>query len=229
MKRLFTLFVSILALSATAWAQEEGVDQTFVFVDLQGNVVPDGTVITVNGLTFDEEDKDKTGEGLMVVPLRVRKVVDEAAAASLYETIDALPNGSWQTCAFGNCMMLNATGYSAKNIIRGTEDSDLSTEWIPEKEQYASWTATLQIHVFNIITKTVFGLKQEVAGEEIIGYGPKVTVNFVYNSESANINNTVAEAKALEYYNVRGQRIDTPRKGLNIIKLADGRTIKKIL
>lgn len=221
MKRFFTLLVSVFALTATGWAQDEGedLDQTFVFVDDQGNIVPDGSVITVAAIN---------DEGQMVVPLKVKNVEGDGAAVSMYETIDALPNGGWQTCAFGNCMTLSATGYSAKNIISGTDASDIQTEWMPEQGKYATWTATLQIHVFNIITKTVFGMKQEVAGEEIIGYGPKVTVNFVYNSESAHISSTAADHQPKEYFNVRGQRIDGPQKGLNIIRLANGKTIKTI-
>ncbi len=221
MKRFFTLLVSVFALTATGWAQDEGedLDQTFVFVDDQGNIVPDGSVITVAAIN---------DEGQMVVPLKVKNVEGDGAAVSMYETIDALPNGGWQTCAFGNCMTLSATGYSAKNIISGTDASDIQTEWMPEQGKYATWSATLQIHVFNIITKTVFGMKQEVAGEEIIGYGPKVTVNFVYNSESAHISGTAADHQPKEYFNVRGQRIDGPQKGLNIIRLANGKTIKTI-
>ena len=221
MKRFFTLLVSVFALTATGWAQDEGedFDQTFVFIDDQGNIVPDGSVITVAAIN---------DEGQMVVPLKVKNVEGDGAAVSMYETIDALPNGGWQTCAFGNCMTLSATGYSAKNIISGTDASDIQTEWMPEQGKYATWSATLQIHVFNIITKTVFGMKQEVAGEEIIGYGPKVTVNFVYNSESAHISGTAADHQPKEYFNVRGQRIDGPRKGLNIIRLANGKTIKTI-
>ena len=221
MKRFFTLLVSVFALTATGWAQDEGedLDQTFVFVDDQGNIVPDGSVITVAAIN---------DEGQMVVPLKVKNVEGDGAAVSMFETIDALPNGDWQTCAFGNCMTLSATGYSAKNIISGTDASDIQTEWMPEQGKYATWSATLQIHVFNIITKTVFGMKQEVAGEEIIGYGPKVTVNFVYNSESAHISGTAADHQPKEYFNVRGQRIDGPQKGLNIIRLANGKTIKTI-
>jgi len=221
MKRFFTLLVSVFALAATGWAQDEGedLDQTFVFIDDQGNIVPDGSVITVAAIN---------DEGQMVVPLKVKNVEGGGAAVSMYETIDALPNGGWQTCAFGNCMTLSATGYSAKNIISGTDASDIQTEWMPEQGKYATWAATLQSHVFNIITKTVFGMKQEVAGEEIIGYGPKVTVNFVYNSESAHISGTAADHQPKEYFNVRGQRIDGPQKGLNIIRLANGKTIKTI-
>ena len=155
--------------------QGDEVDQTFVFIDEQGNVVTDGAVITVNSIN---------AEGQMVIPLKVRNVEGYATAVSMYETIDALPNGVWQTCAFGNSVMLNETGYSAKNIVSGTEDIDISTIWTPEEGQYATWTATLQIHIFNITQQTVFGQTIDKAGNEIIGYGPKVTINFVYTDES---------------------------------------------
>ena len=88
MKRFFTLLVSAFALTATGWAQDEGedLDQTFVFVDDQGNIVPDGSVITVAAIN---------DEGQMVVPLKVKNVEGDGAAVSMYETIDALPNGGW--------------------------------------------------------------------------------------------------------------------------------------
>lgn len=219
MKKLFTLFVSFLALSAACWAQDEEVDKTFVFVDGQGNILDDGAVVNVAMVNED---------GQMIVPVKVRNVQGDRAAVSMYETIDALPNGEWQTCAFGNCMLLNGTGYSAKNIFSGTDDTDIQTEWIPESGKYATWSATLQIHVFDIVTQSRFGITTEVPGSTIVGYGPKVTINFVYNENSSGIDNMQAESEAREYYNVRGQRIDSPQKGLNIVRLASGKTVKRI-
>lgn len=227
MKKIFTLMISLFALATAGWAQE--VDGTFVFVDEAGNVVPDGTVITVSAINE---------EGQMVVPLKVKNVSGEKAAVSMYENIDAKPVAydeegravaDWQTCAFGNCMNIAETGYSSKNIVPGEYDEGIQTEWLPETGKYASWTATLQIHVFNITTKSVFGRLTEQAGDEIIGYGPKVTVNFVYDAASAHISNTQAETAPVEYYNLRGQRTATSSKGLNIVKLANGKTIKQIV
>ncbi|MBO4463391.1 MAG: hemin-binding protein [Prevotella sp.] len=169
MKKFFTLIVALFALS-TAWADE--IDNTFQFTDLEGNPVADGTVITIN--TINEE-------GQMIVPLKVKNLSGEKAAVSLFENIDAMPNGTWQTCAFGNCMQLTETGYSPKNIKDADYLEGIQTEWIPEAGKYATWEATLQIHVFNIVTTTRFGVTTETAGEEIIGYGPKVTVRFEYN------------------------------------------------
>lgn len=169
MKKIFTFCVSLLLLGTLAHAQD--VDKTFLFFDGQGNEVADGTVITINEL-------DENGQ--MVVPLFVKNTAGQKAAVSMYENIDAKPNGIWQTCAFGNCMMLSETGYSPKNIVAEDYNASIQTEWIPEEGQYATWEATLQIHVFNITTKKQFGQTIEVAGDEIIGYGPKVTVRFEY-------------------------------------------------
>ena len=218
MRRIFTLIVALFALTATGWAQE--LDGTFVFIDEAGNVVPDGTVITVKAINED---------GQMVVPVKVKNMSGEKAAVSMYENIDAKPSGNWQTCAFGNCMNLDETGYSAKNVVPGEYDEGIQTEWMPESGKYASWTATLQIQVFNIVTKSVFGRLTEQAGDEITGYGPKVTVNFVYDAESAHIEHAQTDSHPQEYFNLRGQRTSGLQKGLNIVKQANGKTIKRIV
>lgn len=167
MKKLFTLCTAML-LAAMATAQT---DETFQFVDANGNVVSDGSTIVVNQLN---------SEGQMVIPLWVKNVSGGKAAVSLYETIDELPSGTWQTCAFGNCMTLTESGYSPKNIVNESFNGNIETEWIPKTGSYATWEAKLQIHVFNTITKTMFGVTTEVAGTEVIGYGPTVTVRFEY-------------------------------------------------
>ncbi len=167
MKKLFT-FCTAMLLAAMATAQT---DETFQFVDADGNEVADGTTITVSQLNE---------EGQMVVPLYVRNASGEKAAVSLYETIDDLPNGTWQTCAFGNCMQLTKSGYSAKIIANDEYSGSIETEWMPQTGSYATWEATLQIHVFNIVTRSMFGTVTQVAGNEVIGYGPTVTVRFEY-------------------------------------------------
>lgn len=172
MKKLFTLMAAMLT-ACMAFAQT---DQTFQFVDKAGNVVADGSTIVVSELNE---------EGMMVVPLFVKNMSGEKAAVSMYETIDAIPNGQWQTCAFGNCMLLPETGYSSKNIVGADFNVGIETEWIPVAGQYATWEATLQIHVFDIVKQSKFGVTTEVPGDNVIGYGPKVTVRFEYKNPSA--------------------------------------------
>ena len=217
MKKIFTLITALFALS-TGWAQE--VDNTFQFTDLEGNAVADGAVITVN--TLNEE-------GQMVVPLKVKNLSGEKAAVSMYETIDAMPNGTWQTCAFGNCMILNGTDYSPKNVQPADYDQDIQTEWQPETGKYGTWTATLQIHVFNIESRVLFGQTIESAGDNIIGYGPTVTVTFLY-ADPSSVNTVQTHNNAGEqHFNLRGQQVDGAQKGLHIIRRADGSTVKCLI
>lgn len=163
--------MSLLLFVTGAFAQT--VDETFQFVDADGNVVADGSVITITEINE---------EGQMVVPLYVKNASGEKAAVSMYETIDGLPNGNWQTCAFGNCMQLEESGYSPKSVVAADYNASIQTEWIPQEGAYATWEAKLQIHVFNIVSQVKFGVLTESAGTEIIGYGPTVTVRFEYTN-----------------------------------------------
>ena len=86
MKKLSLICYLLSVISLTAFAQ---VDETFQFVDAEGNVVSDGTVITVS-----EVDPES---GMMVVPLSVRNISGQKAAVSMLENIDNKPNGDWQT------------------------------------------------------------------------------------------------------------------------------------
>lgn len=220
MKRSILFLISVLFFAHVSAQGSDGTtDGTFQFTDLNGNIVADGSVITVS--TINEE-------GEMVVPLLVKNVNGEKAAASLYETISAMPNGVWQTCAFGNCMILTEDGYSSKSIVMDSSELDIQTEWIPQEGQYASWTATLQIRIFNIITVVRFGVPQEVVGD-LSAYGPTVTVNFVY-SDPASVDNVVnTTAMQQQCYSISGQRTDGRRRGLSIIRTADGHAVKKIV
>lgn len=180
MKRFFYYCMSLLMLGTlSAQAQivtDEEMDDTFEFVDEQGNVVANGSTIVVTKINK---------QGQMIVPLYVQNKSGEKAAVSMYEDLSRKPNGGWQTCAFGNCMTLNGSGYSAKSIAAADYKADIQTEWMPVVGQYATWEARLQIHVFNITTKTQFGRPVEQPGEEVIGYGPAITVRFVYDASSS--------------------------------------------
>lgn len=231
MKKIFTLMTALLTLAATGRAQvgqeEEELDDTFVFTDLEGNVVSDGTVLTVS--TIDDE-------GRMVVPLKVRNVAGDRVAVSMDENIDAMPTGKWQTCAFGNCIVLPASGYSAKNIVDEEYQQNIETEWYPELGSYATWDATLQIHVFNIESKMMFGQVLDQPGNEVIGYGPKVTIHFEYKDaqgtsgirSAAGTSTAVPQAGyALDGRQLQGSRLQSRPRGLSIIRMSDG-SVRKV-
>lgn len=211
----FLILCMFAAVSSVAFSQ---VDGTFQFVDANGNEVPDGSVITVN--TIDEW-------GEMIVPLRVKNVAGSKAAASMYEDIDAKPNGDWQTCAFGNCVMLGKSGYSARTVASATFNEDIITEWIPQEGAYATWEATLQIHVFNVIPGF---MGVDTPGDQVIGYGPKVTVRFIYADPAGLSEASASKASPAAVYSLGGQlRKGTElSQGVNVVRMSDG-TVRKVL
>ncbi len=209
------------------------VDQTFRFVDEEGNEVPDGAVITIRDITLDDWDGETE---MMVIPLSVENVSGNEAAVGLYEDIDAIPNGTWETCALGNCKYLDETGYSSKSIVEGDYNEPIDTEWLPEGGEYPVWEATLQIHVFNIVEKSSFGVITLVPGDEVIGYGPKVTVRFaygesddpsaIYKHEAPTI---LSQTVGTQWYDLTGRKLSSRQSGqLIIVRLPNGQT-KKML
>jgi len=212
------------------------VDQTFRFVDEEGNEVPDGAVITIRNITLDDWDGETE---MMVIPLSVENLSGDKAAVGLYEAIDDLPNGTWETCALGNCKYLDETGYSSKSIVEGDYNEPIDTEWLPEGGDYPVWAATLQIHVFNIVEKSSFGVITPVPGDDVIGYGPKVTVRFAYGEEEAptGIQEAVVEVAkprhtktGASWFDLAGRRLSGKQNGsLMIVRLPDGSVRKTLL
>lgn len=234
MKKLFTFCMSML-LMGTAYAQivtDEELDESFVFTDLEGNEVANGSTIVVTELNE---------EGQMVIPLKAKNASGEKVAVSMYEDLSQKPNGEWQTCAFGNCMSLSASGYSPKNIMAADYNAEIETEWMPTKDSYATWEAKLQIHIFNITKKTQFGKTIESAGNEVIGYGPVVTVRFEYKDPNAQPQGTTVkmgsystddystQGSGLHYY-VSGATTVTIYQKLTLddVAMFNGATVKQL-
>jgi len=206
MKKIFTLFAAVL-MSGMAMAQ---VDETFVFVDADGNKVADGTTIVVNTVN----DKRQ-----MVIPLKVKKMTDADSFGGMWENIDAKPNGDWQTCAFGNCVPLSASGFSSKGQMNKDAVAAIDTEWMPAENGYATWEATLQIRVFEA-KGSIFSPDTKTPGDEI-AQGAKVTVRFEY-SDPAGVNAVKVDGKAGKCYTLSGQLVEKPSRGLYIM---DGRKV----
>jgi len=219
MKKVITLCAAVL-MNMAVMAQ---VDETFQFVDANGTVVPDGSVITVSVV-----EDDGFGSLEMKVPLFLRNSSGQETAVGIYETIDDMPNGMWQTCVLGNCVSLTKTGYSSKAVVAGDQpDMDLQTEWFPEGGQYATWQATLQIHIFNVESKESFGQNVKTVGDQVTAYGPQVTVRFQY-ADPASVSQLRADGSAVrEVYDLQG-RLSGCSAGLRIVRRADG-TVGKVL
>ncbi len=227
MKIMTLLASAVLAMTATSAMAQTDLE-TFRFVDKDGNVVTDGSTITVN------EAEVKGGRLQISTGLFVENTTDEEQAVGLGFSIDHIDNGQSECCFPANCVSgINQVGiYSTTpGGISAKTKADFLTEWFPAS--YGTCTMTFNLLVNKIGTTTIIigPYEDEVKTyDEFKAYGPKVTVNFVY-ADPTGIDGVVdnAGAKVVSRYNAAGMQVNSEVKGLNIEKLSNGKTIKRIV
>ena len=221
MKKLFTLCAAMLMGSAMAFGQ---VDQTFQFVDKDGNVVADGTTWTVS------EKVEDLFYGLMIPSeLSVKNTSGEDANVAVDFQVTQISGGAFQICFPTNCQTrtdvteVEETG--ALEMAAG-EVKDMATEWVvkpfsSDVEATGTCTATVQLKVMEQIEGSFM--------YEVKAYGPKITLVFSNNGTTGIGSVEAVGGKKVEaYYSLSGRRLSVPQKGLNIVKFADG-TARKVV
>ena len=222
MKKIYTL-IAALAFAAGSFAQT---DNTFEFVDKDGNVVPDGSTITVNEVSDDGMGTPMIKTGLHVVSRSSNK-----EGVGLVYTLSKMDNGAFAACFPDKCINRDAIGTfdNGTAFMEANENKDFMTEWLPAT--YGTATATFTLSRYEVVKKTVpeLGVTIEEVGEKIAD-GPTVTVNFVYTDPTAiNGVESSSKKKVVARYNANGQRIAEPQHGLNIVKYSDGTTRKVVV
>lgn len=217
----FTLFLLSMAMMATT--AMAGNDDTFQFVTADGTVVPDGSIVNCTQVEVDEFEQTIIPSGLFL-----HNITDQSQGVKLTLTPTALPSGALQLCCLGNCTQTGGDPLEKSGVLAKDKKDDLMLEWILESEDdRGTASATLNTKVCEIETGQ-FG--QQTAGAEIED-GPAITLNFVNDPAGieniSNPSNGVVEI--VGRYNAAGQQMQAPAKGLNIVKTADGRTIKQLI
>ena len=223
MKKFFTLTLLLLAAALPSLAQ--GTDATFAFVDADGNQLGDGTTLTIVGK--EEVVDDGFGQYASIIVnsgLSVKNTTGADAALKIAYTISQISNGAVQFCFPVNCLNHEETGswVSDGTVLKAGETSSLRTEWLPaDVGQYGDATVTYQVKVcqYNALLKSY----TEIAD------GPTVTVSYVYQDEAAVTALSNGEATPTARFTIYGQRTDAPVKGVNIVRLSNGKTIKQIV
>lgn len=220
MKKSLLLFAFAMFVGGAASAQ---VDNTLQFVDASGNVVEDGA--TVSGIV----EKLSDGTFQISTGLFVKNNSGERAGASVEVDITRIDNGKLSVCFPIECIQYDQVG--SYNTTPGVlevqaESHNFTTEWIPSA--YGQCSASFKLFLHEVIMNDFGGIQMPDAGD-IIAQGPSVTVNFVYDEESAGITGieTVENNEPVGYYTLDGQKLSAPRKGaVNIVKYANGKTAK---
>ncbi len=202
-KLLSAIALSFMGLSAMA----QSVDNSFSFVDAQGNVVADGSTITATELEY----MDDGNGGYYQIPsgIYVKNNKDEIGYCSVAFKCTSKDNGSLSLCFPGSCMNTVDYGLEFENgpqPIKGSVTSSLATEWLPTG--YGTATATYTLKIYNVDPSNY----QDI----YVCDGPTITVKYVFGT--SDINNTVSDKRttSTEYYDLSGRKIETPVKGVYV-------------
>lgn len=229
MKKIFTLFVALFCTVAMFAQDTKGM---FEFADKAGNVVPNGST-----LTKTEVEKAGTGlqinTGLFVKPVKP-ELNGEKLGAKLRVEVENIDHGTIKYCLLGSCSAASEKGtfYSISNFVEKLDD--LATEWVMGKDKAGNplkGEATVKLTLV-ACKKVSLGLNEfdieEFEWQEV-GDCSSVTVKFVYDGTTA-INGVTdnANATVVARYAADGTRLSAPQKGLNIVKLSNGKTVKYI-
>ena len=226
MKKMILLCVAFLSAIAT-FAQQDA-NRVFVFTDKDGNAFENGATIERDKLEFDDFEEFKQ----ILSDVYVKQTAtDKSYAVSMSVKINSIDNGKLKVCFPMSCLQLVKPGTSdlGKNALSETASynketglASILTEWIPKSEDaWGTCEAT-----FTLTTL----IKKSFLDYTTVGKSSDITIRFINRDPSA-INGVAdnSAAKEVARYTVGGQRINAPVKGINIVKLSDGRTVKENL
>lgn len=228
MKKIFTLFVALFCTVAMFAQDTKGM---FEFADKAGNVVPNGSTLTKTKV--EKSKRLQINAGLFVKPVKP-ELNGEILGAKMRVEVESIDHGTIQYCLLGSCRTASEKGTfnSSSDFVKTLDD--LATEWImgTDKEGKAlKGEATVKLTLV-ACKKVSLGLDEweiEQFEWQEVGDCSSVTVKFVYDGTTA-INGVTdnANATVVARYAADGTRLSAPQKGLNIVKLSNGKTVKYI-
>jgi len=164
MKKLFLLF-SILAMTGlSAMAQE--IDESFVFLDEEGEIIEHGATVVRNTVEFYDEGVEVIYSGLSVLNMSA----PSGTLLRMHYSIKQIDNGSYQICFPSSCNTQTVVGnyVTSASTLYG-DLQDLQSEWFPT----ADGTCIVDLQI-EIVTKSGFP-----ATINHQAWGPAITLKFV--------------------------------------------------
>lgn len=190
-------------------------DFAFEFAKADGTIIPDGSVVTI---TKAVEADDGSGDIVMDSEIFAKNVDGDADQfVRIAYDVKTMENGFMQICFPSACA-------SIRNVSTGTTQPgrmgnlhSIATEWFPT--EYGKCTVKLNLES---VVKTI-------SGYTVIDDGPAITLQFIYGDGSNVPSTGVSVATPVAYYSLSGQRMPDKARGLMLVRLSDGRVVKRIL
>ena len=198
-KTLLSLALALLCLGANAQTKEE-----LVFCDKDGNIYPDGAVITATEKT---EDPYGGGEDYYDSGIFVGYIGEDIACnAGLALDIQHMDNGVLSQCFPNDCVIYNTPGQIVRTgteVVYAGTYTNLRSEWVPGPGTtgYCTVVYTLRIH-----DNMKF----------YVGDGPTITVHFCNGAFPASIASAKQTNADARMYTITGQPATAKTRGLVI-------------
>lgn len=221
----FKILAVAVALTFGAVSVSAQKDKTFSFIDAAGNEVADGSTVI-----FYAEQKNKVDNMPMFgytiqadFALKVKNNTNAAAEATLHVVAPENPtHGIVQICFPGECDSHTKGEFTTNSVpMAGNAVKELNSEWVfamytpgrPDNFESEYGTEDVSLTLMN-------GSKA----------GPTVNIHSVY-ADPTGITDIESADNATEVarYDLNGRKLTAPQKGLNIIKLSNGKTVKKVI
>lgn len=141
MRKIFTL---LFGLSMLAWpAMAQDVDESYVFMDEEGNIIENGATVVRNVVEAYDEVSEVIYSGISVLNLGGLS----SDYLKMHYDIQRLDNGSYQICFPSTCNMKTEVGVYETGIGQLMGDlQDIQSEWFPIAD--GECIVTLRIEVF---------------------------------------------------------------------------------
>lgn len=221
----FKILAVAVALTFGAVSVNAQKDKTFSFIDAAGNEVADGSTVI-----FYAEKKNKVpgmdmfGYTIQAdFALTVKNNTNAAAEATLHVVAPENPtHGIVQICFPGQCDSHTKGEFTTKSVsMTANEVKELHSEWV-----FAMYTPDSKDNF-----ESEYGA-EDVSLTLMNGSkaGPTVNIHSVY-ADPTGITDIESADNATEVarYDLNGRKLTAPQKGLNIIKLSNGKTVKKLI
>ena len=205
MKSIKSLLLIAAAMFTTAsYAQ---VDKTFSFIDKDGKEIPSGTVWTANTV-----EDDPFGEGEMVVDeVYVKNNTNERQGVGAFVNIKKIDTGGMTRTDAGT--------------LKAGQVKELKSEWFPKSDGVCEVYVKLEYYNIN---KNKWGIEsfERVDDEDLDNPMPYIIIHFVKGATAINGVKDGQNVEVTGIYDATGKQIQTTQKGLNIVKLSNGKTVK---
>lgn len=226
MKKFFTLCLSILmggfsvnALAATDY------DDLIQFTDSEGNVFENGSTVTGNQIhdidygMGEEYIERQVGAGVCVM-----NTSDAIAGLELKCDVKSTSNGIMQICFPMQCVPITGASYTTGfGAIYPNQPKDIQLHLLVD-DKNALATAEVDVQVIRYDVDMSKGIPQQ--GDTSYP-GSKITIKLTSDQTAGIQDVTVAgNSKEVARYTLDGRKLSAPQKGINIVKYADGRTVK---